>query len=319
MDQYFDGLVGQDQIKRQLGFYIDTFKETRTMPFLGFFSPKGYGKTVFAKKTMDNLTREDGTKRAQVILNCSVIRNNQAFFEDIVLRIISGNEVNILFDEAHGLPNDVTQVLLTICNVDKDPVRQFEFGDGTFVFDFRKISFLFATTEPDKLFPPLKDRLQSIEFRPYTKKDISEMIDLYCMDVDFRGNAKNSVIDSIRDNPRSVVKRADEINRYAFGHKKSAIFDDDDWNKLTYTLGINPLGLENTEMAILGVLLDRGACSLQTLANVCGMSRTAIRSSVENRLIKCGLMEIDVKRRLTPKGIKLATELKKNGKLVEIF
>ena len=316
---YFTGLIGQDSIKRQLGFYIDTFKETRTIPFLGFFSPKGYGKTVFAQRTMDHLTQEDGSERRCETINCSAIRNNESFFQDIVMRIIGSRQVNILFDEAHNLANDVTQALLTICNVSKDPIRNFEFGDSTFTFNFKRIAFLFATTEPDKLFDPLKDRLQSIEFRPYTREDIGKMVDMYCPDILFQDGVREGVIDSIRDNPRSVVKRADEINRYAFGIGHTPYFGKTAWAALEHTLGINPLGLENTEMTVLGVLHKRGACSLQTLANVCGMSRSALQRSVENRLIKCGLVEIDVKRRLTDKGRKFAAELEKGGKLPEIF
>jgi Holliday junction resolvasome RuvABC ATP-dependent DNA helicase subunit len=267
---------------------------------------------------LTNITRADGTPRALMELNCSSIRNNQMFFENIFLPYLRNNETNVLFDEAHALPNDLTQALLTICNTDPDPVRGFVFGGTEFIFDFSKISFVFATTEPDKLFPPLKDRLESVDFRTYTKEEISEMLDMYCADISIEHGAREAIVESIRDNPRSVVKRSEQINMYCQTHGTIS-FGRTDWNRLELQLDINPMGLDNMELIILSILLDRGACSLQTLSAVSGMSRTAIQRSAENRLMKCGLMDIDGKRRLTQKGADLALSLKRVDKLPQIF
>ena len=51
-----------------------------------------------------NLTNEDGSKRPFIEINCSTIKNNEAFFEQIFLPVIANNEVTILLDEAHALP-----------------------------------------------------------------------------------------------------------------------------------------------------------------------------------------------------------------------
>ena len=112
----FDGLIGQDNVKKKLSFYLKAFNKTSICPFLNFVGAKGLGKTEFAKAFARNLTNEDGSKRPFIEINCSTIKNNEAFFEQIFLPVIANNEVTILLDEAHALPKDLTNAFLTIFN-----------------------------------------------------------------------------------------------------------------------------------------------------------------------------------------------------------
>ena len=75
---------------------------------------KGLGKTEFAKAFAKNLYNQDGDKRSFLELNCSTIKNNEQFFEQIFLPLIADNEITILFDECHALPQDLTMAFLTI-------------------------------------------------------------------------------------------------------------------------------------------------------------------------------------------------------------
>ena len=45
----FDGLIGQDNVKKKLSFYLKAFNKTSICPFLNFVGAKGLGKTEFAK------------------------------------------------------------------------------------------------------------------------------------------------------------------------------------------------------------------------------------------------------------------------------
>jgi Holliday junction resolvasome RuvABC ATP-dependent DNA helicase subunit len=69
-------------------------------------------------------------------------------------------------------------------------------------------------------------------------------------------------------------------------------------------LGIMPYGINNTELQVMRILKDRGACTLQMLSAVTGMSRTALQKDSEVFLLKNGFMRIDGKREITGKGIK---------------
>jgi len=301
MSNYFDGIIGQSALKRKLSFYIDAFQTTRRLPFLLFSGAKGFGKTMFAHAVTRNLVNTDGSKRQGIEINCSVIRNNQVFFENIFLQSIHGRQVTVLFDECHNLPNDLSQALLTICNTEKEPVRDFSWQDATYVFDFTKISFLFATTEPDKLFPPLKDRMELVDFESYTKSDLKEIIALHASDTVFDGNTLDIVASNVRGNARSCVKMAEQVTAYCKKNNK-AVFTEKDWKSLAYDLNILPMGLNNSELIVLKELATRGSCSLNMLASATGMSRSALQRDVEQYLMKLDLIRIDGKRKITQKG-----------------
>ena len=125
MNNYFNGLVGQDAVKKKLSFYLDAFHKTSQSPFLLMAGAKGLGKTEFAKAFAKNLYNQDGDKRSFLELNCSTIKNNEQFFEQIFLPLIADNEITILFDECHALPQDLTMAFLTIFNTESNTRKTF--------------------------------------------------------------------------------------------------------------------------------------------------------------------------------------------------
>ena len=165
MNNYFDHLIGQDNVKKKLNFYIKA----------------------------KNLHNKDGGKRPFIELNCSTIKNNRQFFEQIFIPLVMNNEITILFDEAHALPKDLTMAFLTIFNTEKTSKKEFIFEEQTFEFDFTKQTFIFATTESDKLFPPLKDRLSTVDFEPYSKENLGEIIKLNCDGINFSDDAQKKL------------------------------------------------------------------------------------------------------------------------------
>ena len=74
-------------------------------------------------------------------------------------------------------------------------------------------------------------------------------------------------------------------------------------------MGINPLGLNHSEMTILKALALRGKMSLTNIASVTGFERSAIQRDYEQMLVKKNLMQIDGKRELTANGIKFVRDL----------
>lgn len=298
---YFDDIVGQEALKRKLSFYLDAFKTTQRLPFLLFQGPKGFGKTLFARNVARNLLNRDGSKRQFLELNCSVIRNNQMFFENIFLQYLHNRPTIVLFDECHNLPRDLAQALLTICNTEKDSVRDFAWDQSTYTFDFTKLVFMFATTEPDRLFGPLKDRFDIVDFENYTKSDIKQIISSNCEDVEFKGTIMDNIADNVRGNARSCVKMAEQIATYCSKVGKVS-FDANDWKSLSHSLNLLPYGMTNTEVMVLRELQKRGSCSLNMLASATGLSRTALQRDTEQYLLKCDFIRIDGKRKITDLG-----------------
>jgi Holliday junction resolvasome RuvABC ATP-dependent DNA helicase subunit len=301
MSNYFSDLVGQDAVKRKLTFYLDAFHKTSQAPFLLMAGAKGLGKTEFAKNFAKNLHNQDGDKRAFLELNCSTIKNNEQFFEQIFLPLVCDNEITILFDECHELPQDLTMAFLSIFNTESNSRKNFEWNGMNFEFNFMKQTFIFATTETDKIFPPLKDRLTIVDFEPYSKKELAEIVKLCVPDIFIADECIREVATTIRGNARSAVKRAKEINLYC-GANDSNTFDVDDFKELSNIIGILPFGLTNTEKQVLEILNQCGSVSLTSLSAKLGLSPTAVRRDHELHLLNKNLIEIDGKRKITHNG-----------------
>jgi Holliday junction resolvasome RuvABC ATP-dependent DNA helicase subunit len=304
----FDNLIGQSEIKDQLGFYSKAFQKTGTVPFILLNGAKGLGKTEFLKAFSKSITNSDGKPRPMLELNSSTIKNNQMFFEQIFMPIVQGNEVTLFFDECHALPNDLVMAFLSILNTERTPYKEFNWREYTFTFDFTKISMIFATTELDKLFPPLKDRLTVLDFKPYNQNELAAIIKGRLQDVEFEDGLLEEIATTTRGNARDAVKRAKQIELYCETNN-SNLFLKDEWNDLRKVLGIKPLGLSNTEMQVLEILNTRGPSTLQTIAAVTGMSRTAIQKDAELYLLQRGLMKINGVRELTKAGSELLKQM----------
>jgi Holliday junction resolvasome RuvABC ATP-dependent DNA helicase subunit len=308
MINYFPNLVGQNAVKKKLSFYLDAFHKTSQAPFLLMAGAKGLGKTEFAKGFAKNLHNNDGEKRTFLELNCSTIKNNEQFFEQIFLPVIADNEITILFDECHALPQDLTMAFLTIFNSEKNSRKTFEWGDMSFEFDFCKQTFIFATTETDKIFAPLKDRLTNVDFEPYTSSELGEIIQMCLPHISFDEECLDRVSSTIRGNARSAVKRSKEIALYC-GSKSKSTFSCEDFIELSDCIGILPLGITHTEKQILDVLSQCGSATLTGLAAKIGLSKTALQRDHELYLLNKNLVEIDGKREITGQGINLCKQL----------
>ena len=308
MNDYFSHLIGQDNVKKKLNFYLKAYHATSVCPFLNLVGAKGLGKTLFAKEFAKNLNNKDGAKRPFLELNCSTIKNNAQFFDQIFIPIIMNNEITILFDEAHALPKDLTMAFLTIFNTEKTNTKEFVYDDQTFTFDFTKQTFIFATTESDKLFPPLKDRLSTVDFEQYSTNNLSDIIKLNCEGVNFSKDALDALSLTVRGNARNAVMRSKEIVLYCESENKNT-FDLDDYANLTDLLGILPHGITCTEKQIVEILSDRGSCKLQTLSAVTGLSPTSLRRDHEVYLLRKNFIQIDGERKITHHGKNLIQSL----------
>jgi Holliday junction resolvasome RuvABC ATP-dependent DNA helicase subunit len=304
MNNYFSHLVGQNAVKKKLSFYLDAFHKTSQCPFLLMSGAKGLGKTEFAKSFAKNLYNRDGDRRSFLELNCSTIKNNEQFFEQIFLPLIADNEITILFDECHALPHDLTMAFLTIFNAETNSRKTFEWNEMTFEFNFKQQTFIFATTETDKIFPPLKDRMTAVDFEPYSQDDLSAIVQLCIPEIQFVDGVEDRVASTIRGNARSAVKRSKEIQLYC-GAKESSYFSNEDFDDLCDKVGILPFGITHTEKQILQALNNCGSATLTGLAAKIGMSKTALQRDHELYLLNKNLIEIDGKRKITGQGIDL--------------
>lgn len=308
MNNYFPNLVGQHEIKRKLSFYIDGYKKTQTLPFILANGSRGYGKSQFMQTFSRHLLTKEGKPRPMVEINSATIKSAESFFAQIFLPFVAENECTLFFDECHALPESLVDILLTVLNTEHVAFKEIDWRGQKVMFDFTRINIVFATTELDKLFSPLKDRLTIFDFQPYTREEVAQIIGQRIKGLRFEDGVLALIADTCRGNARSAVLRVKEIETYC-SLKGKQYFSLIDWGKLKYILGIKPLGITNLEMQVLEILQERGRCSLQALSAVTGMSRSAIQHDVEIYLLQRGLMRIEGQRMITREGLNILLEL----------
>jgi Holliday junction resolvasome RuvABC ATP-dependent DNA helicase subunit len=300
----FDKLVGQDSVKKKLGFYLEAYNSTSIVPFLNFVGAKGLGKTEFAREFGRNILNNEGNKRIFVEINSSTVKGVNQFFEQIYLPFILDKEVTIFFDEAHALPKELIMVFLSIFNTESGHEKTIIHKETAYVFDFKKHSFLFATTESDKIFPPFKDRLITVDFDNYSQGDLSQIFLNNLVNITFADDALDYISSTFRGNARNCVQRVKDIQFYSKSRNINH-FSMVEVKDLCDTLSILPEGCSQIEWRILNILRKEGRQSLQSLSARTGLSRNSIQKDHENYLLSKGYIEIDGQRLITAKGCAL--------------
>lgn len=300
----FDKLVGQDSVKKKLGFYLEAYNSTSIVPFLNFVGAKGLGKTEFAREFGRNILNNEGNKRIFVEINSSTVKGVNQFFEQIYLPFILDKEVTIFFDEAHALPKELIMVFLSIFNTESGHEKTIIHKETAYVFDFKKHSFLFATTESDKIFAPFKDRLITVDFDNYSQGDLSQIFLNNLVNITFADDALDYLASTFRGNARNCVQRVKDIQFYSKSRNINH-FSMVEVKDLCDTLSILPEGCSQIEWRILNILRKEGRQSLQSLSARTGLSRNSIQKDHENYLLSKGYIEIDGQRLITAKGCAL--------------
>jgi Holliday junction resolvasome RuvABC ATP-dependent DNA helicase subunit len=301
---YFDEMIGQSKTKSVLGFYIDAFEKTEILPHMFIVGQRGQGKTMLATQVAKNLRSKSlGKVKPMLTINCSTLKNVRQFIEDIVLQYVRDQHITLFFDEVHEMPVPIQTCLLTVLNPNKHNMNTLRFEDYHIEFDFTKISFIFATTDPQQVITPLKDRCRMVHMEEYQYDELGQIVKANSEDLEFDDETLRDIASVCRGNARNATLMAkDNILQFARRHNVSYV-DMNIWGRIKSVLGILPLGLENTELQILKVLKERNICSLTNISAVTGLSTQALRAEFELYPLKHNLMEIaQGGRRLTKQG-----------------
>jgi Holliday junction resolvasome RuvABC ATP-dependent DNA helicase subunit len=297
--QNYSEIVGQEKTKAKLNFLLEGFKQTKIMPHLLFVAPRGCGKTLIAQKTANIMNR-----KKTIIVNCSTIKNVKSFFNQIMLPYVFDKDTTIIFDEASELPRDVTMALLTILNPNFSNQNDFTFDEGVYTFRFSQNSFIFCTTEAQKLFHALLDRLYRIDMQDYSYLELGEIIqnNLKTKNQSIDISVINEVSSVCRGNARQAQSMANQISGYLAG-KKSNELTSDGWNDIKTKLSIYPLGLSEIELNVIKILKEFGEVRLTNLSAKTNLTKDMLQKNVEMYLMRNSLIEIrPTGRALTKKG-----------------
>jgi Holliday junction resolvasome RuvABC ATP-dependent DNA helicase subunit len=288
----FPTIIGQHPAKRKFEFYIKAFERTGIVPNIMLTAPKGAGKTMLARAFARNLIMPNTMQPKKYIeLNCATIKNLRQFVEMIMIPYMQNEEATFLFDECHMLPKDVTMALLTITNPNKDNFNTFSYEGSDIDIDFKKLTFLFATTEPQDVFHALIDRMERIDLDDYSYDELGQILLLNTEKIRFSGDiVSKHIAPALRGNGRAAQKMATNIKSYVAANKTKT-FKLSDWKELCRILDIMPHGLNKTELRYLRTLHREGTVRLYNLAAKLQMTRSAIQSDAETYLQKLNFIE----------------------------
>lgn len=305
----FDKIIGQEKVKKRLNFFIEAQNSSLLSPHILFVAPRGCGKTLLAQTYASNLINSEGKKRKLITINCSSLVRLKQFVNDVLLPYVVGKEVTILFDEASEIPRDITMALLTILNPNKENKNSFSYADLNMDFDFKKVTFLFATTEAHKIFHALMDRLERIDLEEYSPTNLATIVKN-----NVTSNIADQVIDEVskvlRGNARKATQMANHINLYLSASNAKS-FDIKDWNDFSVKMGILPLGLSPLELKVLQTLGEKSETTLTNLSAKTHMTRQSLQRDLESHLQRLNLIEVTpTGRRLTIQGKNYLESLK---------
>jgi len=299
LKENYSQIVGQDKVKKKLNFLLEGYSNTSIIPHLLFVAPRGCGKTLIAQQTADIMKR---TKT--IIVNCSTIKNVKQFFNQIMFPYVYAKDTTIIFDEASELPRDVTMALLTILNPNANNRNDFTLDEGTYTFRFDQNSFLFCTTEAQKIFHALLDRLYRIDLEDYSYADLGNIINnnLKIKNQFVKDQIINEVASVCRGNARQAQSMANQISSYLTS-KNSKELDKNGWDEIKDSLSIYPLGLTELELNVIRLLKEYGELRLTNLSAKTSLTKEMLQRNVELYLMKNNLIEVrQTGRALTKKG-----------------
>ena len=314
----FNGIVGQTRAKKEFLFYLDSYVDTRMIPALMIIASIGQGKTTISNALAKGLyefnedgvimipSRKDPSKlvpkiKTFVEVNCSTLTTVNAFINVYVIPFINDKDVTLFFDEAGEIPLEISNMLLTLLNPNPTNQTTLTVGEYTINLDFKRQSFIFATSESQKVLRALSDRCEKITLQDYSNDDLASIIQTGLPDIVCEDGVLNEIADTVRGNARAAQKMATKMLSYLRGSKT---FLKDDWEAMKEILSIAPLGLNSIELNILAYLDDKvTGTSLTCLSAKTGMSRESLRLDCEIYLQRHGLIEITQGgRMITPKG-----------------
>jgi Holliday junction resolvasome RuvABC ATP-dependent DNA helicase subunit len=243
-------------------------------------------------------------RQKNVIVNCSTIKNVKSFFNQVMLPFVYDKDTTIIFDEASELPRDVTMALLTILNPNTNNQNEFTFEDGTYTFRFNQNSFIFCTTEAQKIFHALADRLYRIDMEDYSYVSLGKIIqnNLKSKNQSIEINVIDEVASVCRGNARQAQSMANQISSY-LSSKNSNKLTSGGWSEIKGKLSIYPLGLSEIELNIIKILKEHGEVRLTNLSAKTNLTKDMLQKNVEMYLMRNNLIEVrPTGRALTKKG-----------------
>jgi len=295
----WDEYIGQENIKNNLHILLTAAKERNQQPeHILFYGPPGLGKTTLAHL----ISKETGS---QMKITSGPAIEKVGDLASILTNLSAGD---ILFvDEIHRLNKAIEEILYPAM---ESGVLDIIIGKGpsarTIQLELPPFTLISATTRIALISSPLRSRFSGGTFRLefYKDKEIADIIkrSANILKIKINNETALEIAKRSRFTPRTanfLLKRCRD-----FSQVNKSVLDKNSVNKTLLLLGIDELGLNESDRKLLKTIIEKfkgGPVGLNTLAAALSEEQATIEEVNEPYLIQLGLLD------RSPRG-RIATE-----------
>ncbi len=286
--------IGQEQIKKNLGVFIEASKKRdEALDHVLFYGPPGLGKTTLALIIANEMNANIKVTAAPMIEKSG----------DLAAILTNLEEGDILFiDEIHRLSPAVEEILYSSM---EDYRIDIIIGSGpaaqTVKIDLPRFTLIGATTRAGMVSNPLRDRFgMSFRMQFYSSSELAQIIAQASnkLDKEIVHEAALEISKRSRGTPRIALRLLRRVRDFADVADESDI----DHNRTQYALdelGINSHGFDEMDIRLLKLLANANgrAMGLSTIAAALSEDEGTVEDVLEPYLIANGYLERTAKGR----------------------